>query len=85
MPVTSPMKQSHEDNVAVVKPSPKKLKLDSPDSLEGKLCIAKMSENATIPTKGSPLAAGYDLYSAEVRLDILTFKEKYILDFDSRK
>ena len=71
MPVTSPMKQSHEDNVAVVKPSPKKLKLDS---LEDKLCIAKISENATIPTKGSPLAAGYDLYSAEVSPRFLGFK-----------
>merc|ERR1712227_630084 len=39
---------------------PKKLKLE-----HDKLMIAKMSENATIPTRGSPLAAGYDLYSAE--------------------
>merc|ERR1711915_43592 len=27
--------------------------------------VAKLSENATIPTRGSPRAAGYDLYSAE--------------------
>ena len=33
--------------------------------------IAKMSENATIPTRGSPLAAGYDLYSAEVRFFLI--------------
>ena len=29
------------------------------------LFIAKLSENATTPTLGSKLAAGYDLYSAE--------------------
>merc|ERR1711915_576298 len=27
--------------------------------------VAKLSENATIPTRGSATAAGYDLYSAE--------------------
>ena len=42
--------------------SPKKLKLDV-----NKLQVVKLSENATLLTKGSPLAAGYDLYSAEVR------------------
>ena len=31
-----------------------------------KLQIAKLTENATIPTRGSARAAGYDLYSAEV-------------------
>ena len=31
------------------------------DSLQ----VAKLSENATIPTKGSVSAVGYDLYSAE--------------------
>ena len=47
-------------------PSPKKQKiadLSSPITLQ----IAKLSENATVPTRGSPRAAGYDLYSAEVR------------------
>ena len=29
------------------------------------LQVKKLSENATIPTKGSPLSAGYDLSSAE--------------------
>merc|ERR1712098_464591 len=29
------------------------------------LQIAKLSENATVPTRGSPRAAGHDLYSAE--------------------
>ena len=42
--------------------SPKKLKLDV-----NKLQVVKLSENATLLTKGTPLAAGYDLYSAEVR------------------
>ena len=49
-------------------PSPKKFK---PGALAGaavKLQIAKLSENATIPTRGSARAAGYDLYSAEVSL-----------------
>lgn len=54
MPVT-------EAASTVVAPSPKKLKLD-----DSKLQVAKLSENATLPTRGSPLAAGYDLYSAEV-------------------
>lgn len=30
-----------------------------------KLQIQKLSPNAVIPTRGSPLAAGYDVYSAE--------------------
>lgn len=30
-----------------------------------KIQIKKLSENAKIPTRGSPLAAGYDLYSTE--------------------
>ena len=55
MPVT-------EAAATVVAPSPKKLKLD-----DSKLQVAKLSENATLPTRGSPLAAGYDLYSAEVQ------------------
>merc|ERR1712025_917178 len=45
-------------------PSPKKQKIadiSSPITLQ----IAKLSENATVPTRGSPRAAGYDLYSAE--------------------
>ena len=50
-----------------VEPSPKKFKLD-----DGKLQVAKLSENATLPTRGSPLAAGYDLYSAEVNCQTKT-------------
>ena len=63
MPVTSPMKvdTTERPNEGV---SPKKLKLDDSD----RLLVAKLSENATIPTRGSARAAGYDLYSAEVRL-----------------
>merc|ERR1719270_2102162 len=60
MPVTSPMKvdTTERPNEGV---SPKKLKLDDSD----RLLVAKLSENATIPTRGSARAAGYDLYSAE--------------------
>lgn len=29
------------------------------------LLVKKLSSSATIPTRGSPLSAGYDLYSAE--------------------
>ena len=47
-------------------PSPKKSKLDSLPGGPIKLQIAKLTENATIPTRGSARAAGYDLYSAEV-------------------
>ena len=55
MPVT-------EAASTAVAPSPKKFKVD-----DSKLQVAKLSENATLPTRGSPLAAGYDLYSAEVK------------------
>ena len=65
MPVTSPLKSAVMQDSSV-QPSPKKLKLE-----HDKLMIAKMSENATIPTRGSPLAAGYDLYSAEVRFILI--------------
>eukprot|EP00088_Acartia_fossae_P029727 TRINITY_DN30625_c0_g1_i1.p1 TRINITY_DN30625_c0_g1~~TRINITY_DN30625_c0_g1_i1.p1 ORF type:complete len:172 (-),score=35.71 TRINITY_DN30625_c0_g1_i1:68-583(-) len=61
MPVSSPTKNALVAAASVV--SPKKLKLDAPT--ESRLLIAKLSENATLPTRGSPLAAGYDLYSAE--------------------
>ena len=49
-----------------VEPSPKKFCAGvlPPPSIS--LQIAKLSENATIPTRGSARAAGYDLYSAEV-------------------
>ena len=59
LPYTMPVTEAA---ATVVPPSPKKLKLDS------KLQVAKLTENATLPTRGSPLAAGYDLYSAEVEL-----------------
>lgn len=32
------------------------------------LLIKKLSDKATLPTRGSPLAAGYDLYSAEEKI-----------------
>ena len=64
MPVT----EASSSNIAS---SPhKKLKLD-----DTKLMVAKLSEHATLPSRGSPLAAGYDLYSAEVRCSVLDFKE----------
>ena len=47
-------------------PSPKKLKADGLAGAAVTLQIAVLSENATIPTRGSARAAGYDLYSAEV-------------------
>ena len=59
MPVT----EASSSNIAS---SPhKKLKLD-----DTKLMVAKLSEPATLPSRGSPLAAGYDLYSAEVRCSV---------------
>ena len=33
--------------------------------MEDMLKVVKLSVNATIPSRGSPGAAGYDLYSAE--------------------
>nr|CAB3240239.1 deoxyuridine 5'-triphosphate nucleotidohydrolase-like [Phallusia mammillata] len=46
-------------------PSPKKLKLSNPSIPEkAVLKFAKLTENATPPTRGSTHAAGYDLYSA---------------------
>eukprot|EP00090_Calanus_glacialis_P007743 TRINITY_DN1619_c0_g1_i1.p1 TRINITY_DN1619_c0_g1~~TRINITY_DN1619_c0_g1_i1.p1 ORF type:complete len:173 (-),score=60.10 TRINITY_DN1619_c0_g1_i1:136-609(-) len=41
--------------------SPVKKQMKSMDLLQ----VAKLSEHATIPTRGSASAAGYDLYSAE--------------------
>ena len=32
--------------------------------MKAPLLIKRLSENAILPTKGSPLAAGYDLYAA---------------------
>ena len=34
--------------------------------LEAALYVKKLSENATLPTRGSTLAAGYDLYRYSV-------------------
>lgn len=45
-----------------VEPALKKSKL----ALEQMLKVYKRSANATLPTKGSALAAGYDLYSSEL-------------------
>jgi dUTP pyrophosphatase len=35
----------------------------SSNETDGKLCVVRLSSRATIPTKGSSLAAGFDLYS----------------------
>ena len=64
MPVTSPMKVDSNNAATGIEPSPKKIRMESED--KDLLLIAKLSENATIPTRGSDKAAGYDLYSAEV-------------------
>ena len=71
MPGTTPVKNSTVTSLE--KPSPKKLKVDDvemkgddKDEKLDMLLVAKLSEHATIPTRGSPLAAGYDLYSAQV-------------------
>ena len=58
-------------------PSPKKFKLDALAGAPVKLQIAKLSENATIPTRGSARAAGYDLYSAEVSPSLFSFSMNY--------
>jgi dUTP pyrophosphatase len=45
-----------------------------------KLRVKKLSDNATIPTKGSSSAAGYDLYSAE---DVIVpFHERMLIKTD---
>merc|ERR550534_1617915 len=44
-------------------PSPKKIRLE--EKGVAVLQIAKLSDQATVPTRGSARAAGYDLYSAE--------------------
>ena len=74
MPGTTPVKNSTVTS-SLEKPSPKKLmvddvemKGDAKDEKSDTLLVAKLSEHATIPTRGSPLAAGYDLYSAQVGL-----------------
>ena len=74
MPGTTPVKNSTVTS-SLEKPSPKKLKVDDvemkgdeKDEKLDMLLVAKLSEHATIPTRGSPLAAGYDLYSAQVGL-----------------
>lgn len=51
----SPMKEIKIENV-----STKKLKLSESEKVI--LKFAKLSDNAFAPTKGSKLAAGYDLY-----------------------
>ena len=64
----SPVADSPMKVVPSIEPSPKKLRSDPLYDAPIKLQIAKLSENATIPTRGSARAAGYDLYSAEVRI-----------------
>ena len=45
-------------------PTPANPSIDLPDLL----CVQKHSEAARIPTRGSPQATGYDLYSAEPKI-----------------
>ncbi|KAL4660722.1 deoxyuridine 5'-triphosphate nucleotidohydrolase, mitochondrial isoform X1 [Arapaima gigas] len=42
----------------------KRFRVDAEAELRPVLKFAKLSENATVPTRGSTKAAGYDLYSA---------------------
>ncbi|CAL1701543.1 unnamed protein product [Somion occarium] len=56
-------------------PQLKKRKMSSENDVEhssiapvSKLLIKRLSEKAKLPTKGSPLSAGYDLYSAEKKV-----------------
>jgi len=42
------------------------------------LLIKRLSDKATLPTRGSPLAAGYDLYSAEQK--VVPAKGKALID-----
>ena len=65
-PVSTSVSMSPRKVEASSQPSPKKVKVDA-SSTSITLQIAKLSENATVPTRGSARAAGYDLYSAEVR------------------
>ena len=55
--------ESQKDNIC---PSPNKIaKLELTESpVNAVLKIVKLSDNAITPTRGSKLAAGYDLYSA---------------------
>ena len=70
------MKVDSNNAATGIEPSPKKIRMESED--KDLLLIAKLSENATIPTRGSDKAAGYDLYSAEVN-QILILKLFYYL------
>ncbi|KAF7776311.1 hypothetical protein Agabi119p4_4704 [Agaricus bisporus var. burnettii] len=50
-------------------PQVKKRKVEDADSSVAplsNLLVKRLSEKAKLPTRGSPLAAGYDLYSAEI-------------------
>ena len=72
-PLLSPMKNQTSPRKVVPaspmmtdsssQPSPKMIRLEEGVAV---LQIAKLSDQATVPTRGSARAAGYDLYSAEV-------------------
>ncbi|KAJ7774232.1 dUTPase-like protein [Mycena maculata] len=51
-------------------PQPKKRKMEPETTLApvSNLLIKRLSEKAKLPTRGSPLSAGYDLYSAEKKV-----------------
>ncbi|KZT35564.1 dUTP diphosphatase [Sistotremastrum suecicum HHB10207 ss-3] len=59
-------KRVHDDSASNGAPS-KRVKEDSEETLAptSSLLIKRLSPNARLPTRGSPLSAGYDLYSAE--------------------
>ncbi|KAG6828683.1 hypothetical protein H0H93_014794 [Arthromyces matolae] len=46
----------------------RKMSPEAPLAPSSNLLIKRLSEKARIPTRGSPLSAGYDLYSAEDKI-----------------
>ncbi|KAG8947588.1 Deoxyuridine 5'-triphosphate nucleotidohydrolase [Tulasnella sp. 424] len=50
----------------------------NPPAPTSKLLIKRLSDKATLPTRGSALAAGYDLYSAEEK--VIPAKGKALVD-----
>ncbi|WWC57752.1 uncharacterized protein I303_100287 [Kwoniella dejecticola CBS 10117] len=60
-----PVKAVSENFAALSVKDEKKEKGQTPAAPANTLLIKKLSPAATLPTRGSPLSAGYDLYSAE--------------------
>jgi len=64
--VVSRMSSSITSNTIVITDLPRKRNMtSSDDSTTAQLRVKKLSEHATVPTRGSAQAAGYDLSSAE--------------------